>query len=93
MGRDEIATVKSWDARQGRGVLQRHGGADFDVTREQLLDEADLHEGQRVAFRETYEECAPRNWGWVIHDLRGVSDDEAAALDSVRFTHHPLDAS
>lgn len=86
MRREQIAMVKAWDAQQGRGVVERDGREDLEITREQLLDPADLHRGQRVAFSECYEERAPQRWDWVIHGLRAVSDEEAAAQGSIPVT-------
>jgi hypothetical protein len=86
MGTDQVATVRSWDAGRGAGLLARGPGRDdLEISRELLVDGADLAPGQRVAFRETYEPTSDAEWHWAIHDVRVVSDEEAAVLTLERL--------
>ena len=86
MSTDQVATVKSWDAGKGTGLLARdHGRDDLEISRELLVDAGDLAPGQRVAFREAYEPVSDAEWQWTIHDVRVVSDEEAAVLTLERL--------
>jgi hypothetical protein len=81
VGIDEVATVRSWDPARGSGLILRRAGDDVEISRELLIDGADLNVGDRVAFHRAYERAANDEWGWTIHDVRVVSDEEASALE------------
>ena len=86
MSTDQVATVRSWDAGTGTGLLVREQGRDdLEISRELLVDAGDLSPGQRVAFREAYEPVSDAEWQWTIHDVRVVSEEEAAVLTLERL--------
>jgi cold shock CspA family protein len=82
MSIETLATVKSWDAAAGTGVLARGDGSeDVEVSRALLVAATDLVAGQRVAFHHDYEPDPDGEWGWIVHDVRVVSADDAASIE------------